>query len=66
MGSLSDRTVIVSLLCTLGLVFALVFWYGKLNPAPEAPLLWKEAPPSRSTPAPGLEPRVPRANGSVI
>lgn len=53
MGSLSDRTVIVSLLCTLGLVFALVFWYGKLNPAPEAPLLWKEAPPSRSTPPPG-------------
>lgn len=32
MGSLSDRTVIVTLLCTLGLVFALVFWFGKLNP----------------------------------
>jgi hypothetical protein len=66
MGSLSDRTVIVSLLCTLGLVFALVFWYGKLNPPPEAPLLWKEAPPSRSTPGPGLEPRAPRPTGSVI
>ena len=66
MCSLSDRTVIVTLLCTLGLVFALVFWFGKLNPAREAPLLWKEAPPSRDTPRPGLQPRTPRAADTVL
>jgi hypothetical protein len=57
MGPLSDRTVISLLVATLGLVFALVFWFARLNPAVEPPLLWKEGPelpaPQRNPPAQG-------------
>lgn len=58
MTPLSDRSVIVVLTATLGLVFALVFWFVRLNPAVESPLLWRdppgrEAPPVRSAPPDG-------------
>ncbi|MEN9495469.1 MAG: hypothetical protein RLZZ516_620 [Cyanobacteriota bacterium] len=41
---LPDRTVVIGLLITLGLVFALVFWSVKLSPAADPPLQWREAP----------------------
>jgi hypothetical protein len=45
MTPLSDRTVIVALIATVALVFALVFWTVRLHPAPEQPLQWRQAPP---------------------
>ncbi len=44
MTPLSDRSVIVLVTATLGLVFALVFWFLRFNPPADQPLLWKEAP----------------------
>lgn len=41
MNPLPDRTVIIGILATLGLVFALVFWYVRLAPSTEPPMLWK-------------------------
>jgi len=46
MTPLPDRTVIVGLVATLGLVFALVFWFVRLQPAQEAPMLWRQQPPA--------------------
>lgn len=50
MTPLSDRVVILALAGTVALVFALVFWTVRLEPRPEAPLLWRQAPaaPARS------------------
>ena len=42
--TLPDRTVVLGLLITLGLVFALVFWSVRLSPAADPPLLWRQAP----------------------
>ncbi len=42
MNPLPDRVVILVLLITLGLCFALVFWGVRLNPHPEPPLQWRE------------------------
>ncbi|MCP9889801.1 hypothetical protein KBY57_01845 [Cyanobium sp. Aljojuca 7D2] len=42
MNPLPDRVVILGLLITLGLCFALVFWSVRLNPRPEPPLQWRE------------------------
>jgi hypothetical protein len=44
MNPLPDRIVIVALLTTVTLVFALVFWTVRLQPPPEAPLLWRQNP----------------------
>jgi hypothetical protein len=44
MTPLSDRVVIVALIATVALVFALVFWTVRLQPAPEQPLQWREGP----------------------
>ena len=41
MTPLPDRTVILGIAVTLGLVFALVFWFVRLNPAQEPPLQWR-------------------------
>ncbi|MEB3170638.1 MAG: hypothetical protein VKK43_04625 [Synechococcaceae cyanobacterium] len=61
MTPLSDRTVVVALLSTIALVFALVFWAVRLAP-PERPLLWREsAPQVRPAPAPA-----PAARGTLI
>lgn len=52
MNSLPDRVVIVALLTTVTLVFALVFWTVRLQPPAEAPLLWRQNPgatPMRGT-----------------
>jgi hypothetical protein len=42
MNPLPDRVVIVGLVATLGLVFALVFWFVRLQPARELPLQWRD------------------------
>jgi hypothetical protein len=44
MAPLSDRVVILAIACTLGLVAALVFWFVRLHPAQELPLLWRDSP----------------------
>lgn len=44
MNPLPDRTVIVGLLATLGLCFALVFWFVRLHPSSDGQLQWREAP----------------------
>jgi hypothetical protein len=48
MNPLPDRTVVIGLLATLGLVFALIFWYVRLAPPTEPPLLWRQAPSERA------------------
>lgn len=58
MNPLPDRTVILGMLITLGLVFALVFWSVRLLPGPEPSLQWR-------TPAPPATP-LPAAKGSLI
>ncbi|MEN9542232.1 MAG: hypothetical protein RLZZ459_2323 [Cyanobacteriota bacterium] len=46
---LPDRTVVLGLLITLGLVFALVLWSVRLSPSPDPPLQWRQTPaPQRS------------------
>ena len=54
MNPLPDRTVIVGLLATLGICFAMVFWFVKLTPANDGQLQWREAPnrPAIQKPAP--------------
>ena len=49
MNPLPDRTVVIGLLATLGVVFALVFWFVRLAPSQEPPLLWRGAPGSDGT-----------------
>jgi len=44
MTPLSDRVVIVALIATVALVFALVFWTVRLQPSPDPPLQWREGP----------------------
>ena len=46
MTPLPDRLVIGALVGTVALVFAIVFWSVRLQPAPDAPLLWRQAPSS--------------------
>jgi hypothetical protein len=48
MNQLPDRVVIVSLIATLGLVFALVFWFVRLQPARELPLQWRDGQSARA------------------
>jgi len=45
MNQLPDRTVILGILITLGVVFASVFWFVRLTPSTEPPLQWRESPP---------------------
>jgi len=54
MNPLPDRTVIVGLIVTVGLVFALVFWFVRLSPSQEPPMLWRDQPcaPCRRPPSP--------------
>ena len=61
MGPLPDRTVLLLLAVTLGLVFALVFWFARLNGPVETPFLWKETP--------GLQaprPAIPEPKGTLL
>ena len=50
MNPLPDRTVLIGLLATLGVVFALVFWFVRLAPPTEPPLQWRQAPPLPAAP----------------
>jgi hypothetical protein len=51
MTPLPDRVVIVALLATIGLCFALVFWTVRLRPAPP-PLQWRDRPAPQVNVAP--------------
>ncbi len=54
MTPLPDRVVIVALVATIGLCFALAFWTVKLRPA-EPPLQWRDgAHALHSAPTPAL------------
>ncbi|CAK6696219.1 hypothetical protein VB716_04240 [Synechococcus sp. CCY9201] len=46
MTPLPDRIVIVGILATVGLCFALVFWTVRLNPGGEPPMQWRDSAPS--------------------
>jgi hypothetical protein len=62
MNPLPDRTVILGMLITLGLVFALVFWFVRLAPSPEPALQWRD-----TAPAPQQQPRLPgQRNAELI
>ena len=43
MSPLPDRVVVLGLLATVGLCFALAFWTVRLHPA-EPPLQWRTGP----------------------
>ena len=47
MTPLPDRTVVVGLIATVALCFALVFWFVRLQPQPEPPLQWRQGPSAR-------------------
>ncbi|MFO7630381.1 MAG: hypothetical protein R6W06_12875 [Prochlorococcaceae cyanobacterium] len=40
-----DRVVIAAVLATMGLCFALVFWFVRLHPAPPPAMEWRQPPP---------------------
>ncbi|EDY37530.1 hypothetical protein CPCC7001_409 [Cyanobium sp. PCC 7001] len=61
MTPLPDRVVIVALLATVGLCFALVFWTVKLHPRQELPMQWKDAPSVRLDGRPFPSPATTRA-----
>ncbi|MCP9774661.1 hypothetical protein KBY58_08845 [Cyanobium sp. HWJ4-Hawea] len=48
MNPLPDRVAIVGILATLGICFALVFWFVRLNPATDPPMQWREQPTRQS------------------
>ena len=55
MSPLSDRVVVVAILATIGVCFALVFWTVRLHPA-EPSLRWRDGSTALnigSRPAPG-------------
>ncbi|MCP9926848.1 hypothetical protein [Cyanobium sp. CH-040] len=47
MNPLPDRVVLIGVLATIGLCFALVFWSVRLNPRLETPLQWRDGPSAR-------------------
>jgi hypothetical protein len=65
MNPLPDRTVIIGMVATLGLVFALVFWFVRLNPSQPPPLQWRDSAPSQPAPAKPLLPGKP-SNAALI
>jgi hypothetical protein len=44
MNPLPDRVVLIGLIATIGLCFALVFWTVKLQPGPQQQLQWRDSP----------------------
>ncbi len=48
MTPLPDRVVILGLLLTVALCFALAFWAAKLAPPADPPLIWRESPSDRA------------------
>ena len=65
MTPLPDRTLIIGMVATLGLVFALVFWFVRLNPSEPPQLQWRDSAPSRPAPAPPQLPGKP-SNAALI
>jgi hypothetical protein len=61
MNPLPDRTVILGILITLGLVFALVFWFVRLAPSHEPTLQWRD-----STPLSPAKPSLPGKSGGAL
>ncbi|MEY4800958.1 MAG: hypothetical protein RLZZ274_68 [Cyanobacteriota bacterium] len=61
MNPLPDRLVILGLLITLGLCFALIFWSVKLNPKPEPQLQWRDRPSGQPTGQPSGRLNDPKA-----
>ncbi|MCP9772136.1 hypothetical protein KBY66_05805 [Synechococcus sp. Tobar12-5m-g] len=57
MGPLPDRTALLAIAVTFGLVFALVFWYARLNGPVETPFLWKESPALEAPRPPAPQPK---------
>jgi hypothetical protein len=51
MQPLPDRVVVLVLLATVGICFALVFWTVRLQP-PQPPLQWRQGPAALILPAP--------------
>jgi hypothetical protein len=50
MTPLPDRVVLLGLILTVGLCFALVLWQVKLHPSGEPPLLWRDNGPAALLP----------------
>ena len=48
MNPLPDRVVVMVLAATVGICFALVFWFVRLQPSQELPLQWREGPSAAS------------------
>jgi hypothetical protein len=44
MNPLPDRVVITVLAATVGICFALVFWFVRLQPGQDLPMQWREGP----------------------
>ncbi len=62
MNPLPDRTLILGILITLGLVFGLVFWFVRLAPSAEPALQWRDG-----NPPPALERTLPgNGRGDLI
>ena len=47
MNPLPDRVVILALVLSVALCFALVFWAARLNPSGAPPLQWRSPGPER-------------------
>ena len=47
MNPLPDRVVILGLVLTIGICFALAFWTVRLSPRGEPPLQWRTPAPER-------------------
>jgi hypothetical protein len=67
MNQLPDRTVIIGILITLGIVFASVFWFVRLTPSTEAPLQWRDSAPQSPNNQP-LQPQraLPGTTGGAL
>ena len=50
MTPLPDRVVLIGLIATIGLCFALVFWTVKLQPGAQQQLQWRDSPAQPSRP----------------
>ena len=59
MTPLSDRVVILGLVVTVALCFALAFWAARLNPSREPPMLWRDSPET-----PGIPGQRPQGGGA--
>jgi hypothetical protein len=61
MNPLPDRVVLIGLIATIGLCFALVFWSVKLKPGPGPgqQLQWRDSPAQPSRPNPQRPSRIP-------